>query len=304
MIPVAAIPSFRHPCDPRKPGQALWCGGDAPLDFDYVEPRDLDEAIAALHGANGSARIIAGGQSLLPALRSGMLEAARLVSLRQIPQLKRVDVRHGVMSIGSEVTFNEYLDSPHADVLLLLTQAIGEVGSHTIRNRTSFGGTIAWSNPMGALLLALAMLDATVVTTQRRLRSTECSAGVLRNNLAPDEIIVAVEIPIPAESVRYGFHKTKARSSGGKALASMAVALDAGPHGRSLRVGVVGLRDRPWVSGWLSLAARSAIEDGIDALLATAPVEAPFDPLLPSPAYVKASARLVCLRLAEELDHA
>ncbi len=243
----------------------------------------------------------------MPALRSGMMRTTRLISLRRIPELRLIQLRahENTLSIGAEATFTAFLQSPHAERLPLLQQALSAVGNHTIRNRTTFGGTVAWSNPMAALLLALAMLDARVVTTRRQLISTECSAGPLRNNFFPDEIVVSIEVPMPRPSLRFGFHKTTARASGGKALASMAVALDCrGTMPRSVRIGVVGLRDRPWVSVWHPCEMDRSAGDVTDALMTQAPVEAPFDPLLPSPTYVKSSAQMVCRRLATELDHA
>ncbi len=298
-------PSTRHPSDPRAPGASLWCGGDVTLDCDYVEPDDLGHAVDVLRAAAGNARIVAGGQSLLPDLRSGMMGASRLVSLRRIAPLKAISCEHGVLSIGAEVTFSEFMANAHASTQPLLLQAVSEIGNHTVCNRTTFGGTIALANPMGALLLALAVLDATVVTTRRRLPSSDCVAGVHRNSLAADEIIVAVEIPLPPASRRFAFHKTTARRSGGKALASMAVALGPDDGGTlSLRIGVVGLQDRAWVSGWHACAIEGDPGDGVDALLTSAPSGLRFDPLLPSPAYTRASAALVCRRLIQEIQHA
>jgi CO/xanthine dehydrogenase FAD-binding subunit len=301
-VPAGSFP--RHPCDPREPGKALWCGDDAAQDFDYVEPRTLAEAVNALEEAAGAARIIAGGQSLLPALRSGMVVAERLVSLRQVRELKVLALRDDVLSIGAEVTFSAFLEGQWADLFPLMRQALYAVGNHTIRNRTTFGGTIAWCNPMAALLLALPMLDATVVTTHRRLRSADCIIGPLSSTFAASEIVVAVEIRVPRDSVQYRFHKTTTRRSGGLALASMAVALNTNATDRFLRLGVVGLRDRPWVSDWHRCDANQPLSEGADVLIATAPVAAPFDRLLASPSYVKASAALVCRRLVMELEHA
>lgn len=305
MIQAALSPPTRHPCDPRAPGASLWCGEDVALECDYVEPEDLNQALDALRTATGRARIVAGGQSLLPALRSGMMSAGRLVSLRRIASLKTLACERGVVIIGAEVTFSEFLASVHATTQPLLQQAVSHVGHHTVRNRTTFGGTIAWANPMGALLLALAMLDATVVTTHRRLPSTDCVAGVLRNSLAPDEIIVAVEIPMPPATRCFAFHKTTARRSGGKALSSMAVTLDLANDGtQTLRIGAVGLLDRAWVSHWRVFAFDDLTGNAVDALLASAPTAPRFDPLLPSPAYARASAALVCRRLVQEMLHA
>jgi carbon-monoxide dehydrogenase medium subunit len=305
MMQTVLSPPARPPCDPRTPGASLWCGDDAVLDCDYLEPRDLDEAVAALRAAGGRARLVAGGQSLLPALRSGMLRADRLVSLRRIASLQDLRVAQGQLCIGAQLSFSDFLASAHAAGHPLLQQALAKVGNHTVRNRTTFGGSIAWANPMGALLLALAMLDATVRTSARRLPSTACVAGVHRNQLADDEIIAGVEIALPPAHRRFAFHKTTARRSGGKALSSMAVALDTGTDGRqALRIGVVGLQDRAWVSHWHACAPHSDPADAVPALLAAAPQGPRFDPLLPSPAYARASAALVCRRLVQELCHA
>lgn len=304
MMQVSLSPPTRHPCDPRTPGVSLWCGEDVALECDYVEPENLEQAVDALRTASGRARIVAGGQSLLPALRSGMMDAGRLVSLRRIASLKTIACERGMTVIGAEVTFAEFLASAHAAAQPLLKQAVSHVGHHTVRNRTTFGGTIAWANPMGALLLALAMLDATVVTTQRRLASTDCVTGALRNSLAGDEVIVAVEIPMAPATRRFAFHKTTARRSGGKALASMAAILDVDHDGsRSLRIGAVGLLDRAWVSPWRAYALGESTADPVNDLLASAPVPSRFDPLLPSPYYARASTSLVCRRLVQEMLH-
>jgi carbon-monoxide dehydrogenase medium subunit len=288
--------------DPRQVGNTVWCGDDVPFEGDYVEPRDLDAAVALLHRGAGTTRIIAGGQSLLPALRSGMLRAERLVSLRKIKELRAIKRANGSLSIGAEVTFSEFLTSPHAADLPFLEQAISAVGNHTIRNRTTFGGTIAWANPMAALLLSLAMLDAVVVTTHRKLPCVNVAAGVNRNNLKTNEIIVSVDVALPASSRRFAFLKTTARRSGGKALASVAAGFERQKdRHHSIRLGVVGLGDRPWISEWSSSAADVGAH--VDAAFAKVPTGRRFDALLPDPAYVRASAAIVCRRLVQEISH-
>lgn len=291
--------------DLRKIGSALWCGDDVPFEGDYVEPDDLEAAVALLRNGGRSVCIIAGGQSILPALRSGMLQAARLVSLRRIPALSSINRLNTTISIGAMVTFTDFLASEHAASLPLLTQAITAVGNHTIRNRTTFGGTVAWANPMAALHLSLSMLDAIVVTTHRRIPAVDCVAGVNRNSLMVGEIIVAVEIALPPPSRRFAFKKTTARRSGGKALASVAVGLEHGKgRHRSIRLGVVGLREQAWISPWSSCAASDDLLTHTDNEFGQAPSGRRFDPLLPDPSYMRRSAALVCRSLVQDLSNA
>lgn len=66
MSPVSANAPTRHPADPRSPGRSLWIGSDVAAEYDYIEPETLHEAVQAMRSASGVARVIAGGQSLLP----------------------------------------------------------------------------------------------------------------------------------------------------------------------------------------------------------------------------------------------
>jgi carbon-monoxide dehydrogenase medium subunit len=218
-----------------------------PASFDYVRARTLDEALAAL---DADSKILAGGQSLVPMLNMRLARPARLVDINAIPGLDGVRPRpDGGLEIGALARHTDLLAArlvqEHAP---LLTAATAHIGHRAIRNRGTIGGSLAHADPAAELPAALLALDASVVIVghggRRRVALDELVVGALTTTLAPDEILVQVEIP-DARGAGWGFAEV-ARRPGDFALAGVAALMRAA-RGRceAARLVAFGAGDRP-----------------------------------------------------------
>lgn len=171
-----------------------------PSTFDYVAPTSLDEAVSALTDAGEDAKIIAGGQSLMPVLRLRMAAPTTLVDLGKIAELRGVREDGDSLVIGAMATHHDVMNDPligqHA---ALLAEATKTVADPQIRHRGTFGGSLAHADPAGDLSGAVLALDATLTVVgpngQRSIEADGFFTDYFETALEPDEILVYVRIP-------------------------------------------------------------------------------------------------------------
>jgi aerobic carbon-monoxide dehydrogenase medium subunit len=231
--------------------------------FEYACPTQLSEAVALLAAGDGDAKLLAGGQSLVPMLAFRLAAPALLVDLRKLPELRKIEMSADGIVLGSMVRWCEIL----ADARLraahpLLCAAVAEVAHYQIRNRGTIGGSIAHADPaaeMPGIALACEARIATVGSGGVRvIEAADFFIGPLMTVLEPDEIIVEIRLPAWPAQRRWGFQEF-ARRRGDFAMAAAAVWYDqdAGGRARNPHVGVIGVGDRP-----LRLSAVEAVLDG------------------------------------------
>ena len=219
--------------------------------FEYACPSDLSEAVALLAARNGDAKLLAGGQSLVPMLAFRLAAPALLVDLRKLPGLRKIDVSRNGVVLGSMVRWCDIL----ADARLrtghpLLLAAVAHVAHYQIRNRGTIGGSIAHADPAAeipGIALACEAEIATVGTAGPRLiKAADFFIGPLMTLLEPDEIIVEIRFPAWPAQRRWGFQEF-ARRRGDFAMAAAAVWFDQdeGGRARNAHVGAIGVGDRP-----------------------------------------------------------
>ncbi|MBD0322725.1 MAG: xanthine dehydrogenase family protein subunit M, partial [Aldersonia sp.] len=171
-----------------------------PSTFDYVAPTSLDEAVSSLANAGEDAKIIAGGQSLMPVLRLRMAAPTTLVDLGKIAELRGVREDGDSLVIGAMATHHDVMNDPligqHA---ALLAEATKTVADPQIRHRGTFGGSLAHADPAGDLGGAVLALDATLTVVgpngQRSIEADGFFTDYFETALEPDEILVYVRIP-------------------------------------------------------------------------------------------------------------
>jgi CO/xanthine dehydrogenase FAD-binding subunit len=218
-----------------------------PAPFEYVRARTLDEALAAL---DVDSKILAGGQSLVPMLNMRLARPARLVDINAIPGLDGVRARpDGGLDVGALTRHTELLTTPLVrERAPLLAAAAAHIGHRAIRNRGTVGGSLAHADPAAELPAVLLALDAAVVIAgrggRRHVPLAEFFVGLLTTALAPDEILVEIEIPGPA-AAGWGFAEL-ARRAGDFAIAGVAGVVRM-EHGRcaGARLVAFGADDRP-----------------------------------------------------------
>ena len=171
-----------------------------PSNFDYVAPTTVDEAVAALANGGEDAKVIAGGQSLMPVLRLRLAAPTVLVDLGRVDGLRGVRDDGDALVIGSMTTYYGLLGNPliskHA---LLLADATRTVADPQIRHRGTLGGNLAHADPAGDLAAPTLALDATLTVAgpsgQRNIPVADFFVDYFTTALAPDEILTAIRIP-------------------------------------------------------------------------------------------------------------
>lgn len=165
--------------------------------FDYRRPDSLATAVELLSG--GEAKALAGGQSLLPAMKHGLAAPPSLVSLRDVPEMRgMLIVRDGGLRIGAMHTHAEISTSPEVrGNLPALADMAGAIGDPQVRNRGTLGGSVAHADPAADYPAAVLGLNATIDTNRRRIRADDFFTGMFSTALEPGELIVSIHFPVP-----------------------------------------------------------------------------------------------------------
>jgi aerobic carbon-monoxide dehydrogenase medium subunit len=196
--------------------------------FDYVRPRNLDEAVAALKGAAGEAKIVAGWQSLGPMLNLRLVRPKLIVDVARIESLRRIDDLGASWRIGGAVTHAEIEDAHGLGNREMLRGVAAGIAYRAVRNRGTIGGSLAHADPAADWPLALSACAAVVsIRGPRGERSVPADRFVVAaftTDLQPDEIVQAVIVPKTA-SMRTGYYKFF-RKTGEFPQASAAVVID------------------------------------------------------------------------------
>ncbi|HWE90489.1 MAG TPA: xanthine dehydrogenase family protein subunit M [Pseudonocardiaceae bacterium] len=171
-----------------------------PGSFDYAAPSTVDEAVRVLADAGEDAKVLAGGQSLLPVLRMRLAEPTTLVDLGRIAELRGVREDGDELVIGAMTTHydvrRDHLVREHASLIAAATDTVADP---QIRHRGTFGGSLAHADPAGDLLAPALALDARMVIAGPRGRRTvpaaEFFVDLFTTALESDEILVEVRVP-------------------------------------------------------------------------------------------------------------
>jgi carbon-monoxide dehydrogenase medium subunit len=216
-----------------------------PHPFEYERAGSVDEAVAILQGANDrDAKLIAGGQSLVPMLSLGLARPDLLVDISRL-ELEGVEPIDGGVRVGATTRHRTLeLDAELRRLLPLAADAARHIGNPRVRNRGTFGGSLVHADPAAELPVVALAHGGEVVAAgpggTRRIPLDEFFLGYLETALEADEVLVAVELEaLPPES-RVGFHE-EAQRSDDFALACAAAVV----HDGTARVVVGGVADRP-----------------------------------------------------------
>jgi len=200
-----------------------------PAAFDYHAPRSLGEALALLSDLGSEAKLLAGGHSLLPMIKLLFAQPAHLIDLTRIADLRGIREEGGNLVIGAMTTEAELLASGIVrGKVPLLAEGAASIADPQVRYKGTIGGDISHGDPGNdhpALMLAL---DATFVLTgpkgKRSVKADGYFLGLYATQLAPDEILTEIRIPIPVAGSGWSYQKLK-RKTGDFATAATAVLL-------------------------------------------------------------------------------
>ena len=220
-----------------------------PAAFEYFAPRTVDEALSFLAGVDG-AKVLAGGQSLVPAMNFRLARPAALIDINQIGGLDQVTITDGQVRIGAS-TRHRSLENPDVPgpLAVLLREMARHVGHMPIRVRGTFGGSLAHADPAAEWCLLARTLDATIVAGstagEREIPADEFFATVFTTTLRPDELLTEVRVPQLTDRHLVGFSEFS-RRAGDFALAMVAVAVEvADGIVQTARIGAGGVSDVP-----------------------------------------------------------
>lgn len=183
---------------------------------DYICAASVADAVALLGRHGDDAKLIAGGQSLLPALNLRLSAPSILIDICRLSELKGVNMQDGTLRIGGGCTHAQLLtDRLVAEHAPLIARALADVAHPAIRSRGTIGGSLANADPAAELPACALALGATFVVQGmagiRRVSAERFFTGLFETVLTQDEILVAVEIPL-APSARWGFAELSRRS--------------------------------------------------------------------------------------------
>jgi aerobic carbon-monoxide dehydrogenase medium subunit len=213
-----------------------------PTNFDYARATSLDDAIAKLGASDGSAKLIAGGHSLVPLMKLRLSEPSTLIDIARIPGLAGIKEKDGKIEIGAATTHHAVASSALVlDKCPALAEAAATIGDPQVRNRGTIGGSLAHADPAADYPAILVALEAEVHIKGkggwRAVKASDFFQGLFTVDLQPDEIIAGVQVK-PQRAAAYA--KLHQRASH-FAIVGVGAALNvSGGNITAARVGLTG----------------------------------------------------------------
>jgi aerobic carbon-monoxide dehydrogenase medium subunit len=267
--------------------------------FDYACPATLPEAVALLSAHGTDAKVLAGGQSLVPILAFRLAAPKLLIDLRRLAELRTIKVTPDGVALGAMVRWCDIeSDARLRAAHPLLVAAVAHVAHYQIRNRGTVGGSIAHADPAaempGIAMTCEAEIEVLGKAGARTIKAADFFQGALTTELRADEIIVEIRLPPWPAGRRWGFQEF-ARRRGDFALAAAALFYDTDVAGKATNahVGVVGVADRARRLPGVEAVLNGAVIDAATIAKAEAATTAAVDPdgdIHASGAYRKALA--------------
>lgn len=179
--------------------------------FEYLRPGTLAEAGKAL-AASTEAKLMAGGMTLVPAMKMRLTSPSAIVDLGGIADLRGVRIAGGELVIGAMTRHADVAASPDVKrAIPALAALAGGIGDPQVRNRGTLGGSIANNDPAADYPAALLALGATVITTRRKIAAEKFFTGMFETALEPGEIIQQVSFPVPLMAAYEKFRSPASR---------------------------------------------------------------------------------------------
>ena len=212
-----------------------------PPSFEYYAPRSIGEALSLLSRLGSESKLLAGGHSLLPMMKLRCAQPAHLIDLNRIPDLRGIREEGGELVVGAMTTEAELIGSSLIrNKVPLLAEGAGSIADPQVRYRGTIGGDISHGDPGNDHPAIMLALDAAFVLTgpkgQRTVKADGYFLGLYQTQLAADEILTQIRIPIPAAGSGWSYQKLK-RKTGDFATAAAAVMLQMN-GGRVARVAI------------------------------------------------------------------
>src|SRR3954471_15312735 len=194
--------------------------------FAYARATSVGNALDLLHEHGDRAKVLSGGQSLMPAMNLRLISPELIVDIGEIAELRGIAVKDDVIRIGA---LTRHVDLARSGEIAahapLLGQAMAHVAHPAIRNRGTLGGSLAHADPASELPACMLALNATIIVRgqsgERKIAAQDFFTGIFETALSPEELLVAVELPANPKDSTYFFHEF-ARRHGDYAIVGLA----------------------------------------------------------------------------------
>jgi aerobic carbon-monoxide dehydrogenase medium subunit len=243
--------------------------------FAYARATSVANALELLVAHGDGAKVLSGGQSLMPAMNLRLLSPEFLVDIGDLTELKGIELRHDILRIGALTRHVDLLNSPEiAAHAPLLTEAIAHVAHPAIRNKGTLGGSLAHADPASELPACMLALNATIIVRgpdgERRIVATDFFIGIYETALSAQELLVAVEVPVSGPDSSHFFHEF-ARRHGDYAIVGIAAqAVVQGGIFKDLRIAYFAVGDRPVLADAAARLINVAVTSAIVSEASTA----------------------------------
>jgi aerobic carbon-monoxide dehydrogenase medium subunit len=221
--------------------------------FSYARATSVMNALELLDANGDKAKVLAGGQSLMPAMNLRLISPELIVDIGELAELRGIAVRGDLLRIGALTRHADIARSREiATHAPLLAEAIAHVAHPAIRNRGTLGGSLAHADPASELPACMVALNATVIVRgqagERRIAATDFFTGIFETALSARELLIAVELPIARKNAVHFFCEF-ARRHGDYAIAGLAAqAIVKGDGFADIRLCFFAVGDRPILS--------------------------------------------------------
>ena len=218
--------------------------------FAYARATSVPNALELLAAHGDRAKVLSGGQSLMPAMNLRLISPELIVDIGELAELRGIAVTGELLRIGALTRHVDLARSPEiAAHAPLLAEAIAHVAHPAIRNRGTLGGSLAHADPASELPACMAALNATVVVRgqagERRIAAEDFFTGIYQTALSPEELLVAVELPVARKNSAHFFCEF-ARRHGDYAILGLAAQTVLEGNGfADLRLAFFAVGDRP-----------------------------------------------------------
>jgi carbon-monoxide dehydrogenase medium subunit len=255
-----------------------------PAQFDYAAPATLDDAVALLAERPDDAKVLAGGHSLIPAMKLRLAQPQLLIDIGRVKDLAYIRRENGAFRIGAMTTHHQIESSAELrEACPLLPETAAHIGDVQVRNKGTIGGSVAHADPAADWPAAVLALGAELVVVgprgERTIEADDFFVDMMTTALAPDEILREIRVPAAGAGTGQAYMKVRQPASG-FAVVGVAVSLSRGADGNctSASVAVTGLASKAYraagvegaltggpLDGERAAAAAALAADGVDA---------------------------------------
>ena len=217
-----------------------------PAAFDYYRPLTVDEAIRLVAQHGEEAKLLAGGHSLIPAMKLRLAQPKTVIDISRLSDLNYLRQQNGRIALGSMLTHHEIESSPFLrDRCPLLPEVAGQIGDVQVRNRGTIGGSLVHADPAADWPAAILALDAEMEIAgpqgRRVVQATDFFVEMMQSAVQANEILCEIRVPTTGPSVAYAKFAQKAS---GFAIAGVAAVVD--KANKRVRVGITGVAPKAY----------------------------------------------------------